>query len=71
MMIVLHALTNQWLYEKFLKCKFWLESIALLGHMVTNNGIMVGPTKIEVVQDWSWPTSVTNIQSFVGLASYY
>ncbi|WMV54996.1 hypothetical protein MTR67_048381 [Solanum verrucosum] len=32
---------------------------------------MVDPTKIEVVHDWARPTSVTEVRSFVRLASYY
>ncbi|XP_059302339.1 uncharacterized protein LOC132054314 [Lycium ferocissimum] len=32
---------------------------------------MVDPKKIEAVRDWARPTSVTEIRSFVGLASYY
>ncbi|XP_060177951.1 uncharacterized protein LOC132607889 [Lycium barbarum] len=32
---------------------------------------MVDPKKIKVVRYWARPTSVTDIRSFVGLASYY
>ncbi|XP_060170484.1 uncharacterized protein LOC132601423 [Lycium barbarum] len=32
---------------------------------------MVDPKKIEAVRDWVRPTSVAEIRSFVGLASYY
>ena len=39
--------------------------------MVSKDGVMVDPSKIEVVQSWVRPTNVTEVRSFVGLASYY
>ena len=32
---------------------------------------MVDPSKIETVKNWVRPTNVSEIRSFVGLASYY
>ena len=32
---------------------------------------MVDPSKIEAVKSWVRPTNVTEVRSFVGLASYY
>ena len=32
---------------------------------------MVDPSKIEIVKNWVRPTNVSEIRSFVGLASYY
>ncbi|WMV33520.1 hypothetical protein MTR67_026905 [Solanum verrucosum] len=32
---------------------------------------MVDPQKIEAVKNWVRPSSVTEVRSFVGLASYY
>ena len=69
--IVLVLLKEKKLYAKFSKCEFWLSSVAFLGHVVSKDGIMVDPKKIEAVKDWARPTSVTEIRSFVGLASYY
>ena len=39
--------------------------------MVSKDGVMVDPSKIEVVRSWVRPTNVTEVRSFVGLASYY
>ena len=69
--IVLQRLRDEKLYAKFSKCKFWLESISFLGHMVTKKGIMVDPAKVAVVHDWARPTLPTEIQSFIGLVGYY
>ena len=35
------------------------------------DGVMVDPSKIEVVKRWVRPTNVTEVRSFFGLASYY
>ena len=32
---------------------------------------MVDTSKIEAVKNWERPTNVTEVRSFVGLASYY
>ena len=55
----------------FSKWKFWLKSIAFLGHIVYGKGIRVDYQKIEAVKQWPRPTSATNIKSFLGLAGYY
>ncbi|XP_070015953.1 uncharacterized protein [Nicotiana sylvestris] len=39
--------------------------------LATGEGIKVDPKKIEAVQSWSRPTSMTEIRSFLGLAGYY
>ena len=39
--------------------------------MVSKDGVMVNPSKIEAVKNWERPTNVTEVRSFVGLASYY
>ncbi|XP_059311901.1 uncharacterized mitochondrial protein AtMg00860-like [Lycium ferocissimum] len=69
--MVLGLLKEKKLYAKFLKCEFWLSSVAFLGHAVSKDGIMVDPKKIEAVRGWARSTSVTEIQSFIGLASYF
>ena len=45
--------------------------MSFLGHVVSKDGVMVDPSKIEAVKSWVRPTYVTEVGSFVGLASYY
>ena len=47
--VVLLTLRERQLYAKFSKCKFWLDRVVFLGHVVTSVGIKVDPTKVEVV----------------------
>jgi hypothetical protein len=53
------------------KCEFWLNHVAFLGHVVSKGGIYVDPIKVQDVLSWKAPTSVGDIQSFLGLARYY
>ncbi|XP_073033729.1 uncharacterized protein [Primulina eburnea] len=45
--------------------------MAFLGHIVSQDGIEVDPSKVEAVRDWPVPKNVTEIRSFLGLAGYY
>ena len=42
-----------------------------LGHVISKNGITVDPNKIEVVVSWDRHTNVSEVRSFLGIASYY
>ncbi|RZB86561.1 Transposon Ty3-G Gag-Pol polyprotein [Glycine soja] len=69
--IVLHTLKDRQLYAKFSKCEFWLEKVSFLGHVISQGGIAVDPSKIEAVLKWESPKSIFEIKSFLGLAGYY
>jgi hypothetical protein len=59
------------LYAKLSKCEFWMKQVAFLGHVISKGGISVDPSKVQDVLSWNAPTSVGDIQSFLGLAGYY
>jgi hypothetical protein len=42
-----------------------------VGHVVSKGGISLDPNKIQDVLSWNTPTHVSDIQSFLRLASYY
>ena len=42
-----------------------------MGHIISKDGISIDPGKIQDVLNWKAPTSVPDIQSFLGLAGYY
>ena len=71
MRIVLEMLREKKIYAKFSKYEFWLDTVSFLGHVVSKNRVMVDPSKIEALKSWVRPTNVTEVRSFVGLASYY
>ena len=69
--IVLQTLREHQLYAKREKCDFWMTKVKFLGHLISNNGISVDPSKVEAVLNWERPKTVTEIRSFLGLAGYY
>jgi hypothetical protein len=61
----LERLRREKLYAKLKKCEFWLDSVSFLGHVI------IDPEKVKAVVEWTRPTSVSEIRSFLGLAGYY
>ena len=47
----LRTLKRHQLYEKFDKSEFWLTEVNFLGHVVSEAGIVVDHSKVEVVQE--------------------
>ena len=45
--------------------------MSFLKHVVSKDRVMVDPSKIEEVKSCIRPTNVSEVRSFVGLASYY
>ena len=52
------------LYAKFSKCKFWLQEVTFLGHIITIEGVKVDSEKVKAVLEWKQPTNVTEVHSF-------
>ena len=69
--VVLQILREKQLYAKLSKCKFWLDHVVFLGHVISERGIEVDPKKVEAVLKWEVPTTVPEVHSFLGLAGYY
>jgi hypothetical protein len=69
--VVLQRLREHHLYAKLSKCDFWLKDIKLLGHTISQEGTTVDPDMVQEVINWKPPTTVRQIWSFLGLASYY
>ena len=59
--IALEILRREKLYAKFSKCEFWLKEVQFLGHVVSNEGIKVDPSKIEAVLNWDRPRTPTEV----------
>ena len=53
------------------KCPFFGTSVLFLGHVLSAEGISANPEKVEKVKTWPVPKNTKEVQSFLGLASYY
>ena len=48
-----------------------MKEVGFLRHVISGEGIVVDPSKVEAVTERKAPTSVEEICSFLGLAGYY
>jgi hypothetical protein len=69
--LVLQKLKENQLYAKLNKCEFWLEEVSFLGHIISEGGISIDPSKVKDVLSWKTLQNVSDIRSFFGLAGYY
>ena len=53
------------------KCFLLQSRVPYLGHVMSAEGVSTDPAKIEAVKQWPVPSKVTDVRSFLGLASYY
>eukprot|EP00794_Sanderia_malayensis_P010600 gene10600-biopygen7736 len=53
------------------KCHFARSSVNFLGFVVSSEGLLPDPDKLDAVKSFPTPTSVKSIRSFLGLCNYY
>ena len=58
---VFEVLREHKLYVNLKKCQFLTNSLVFLGYVVSNEGIMVDPSKIEAITSWPTPSSLHDI----------
>ena len=68
---VLDVLRKERLFSNLKKCTFCTDKLVFFGFVVSARGIQVDEEKVRAIQDWPSPTSVSKVQSFHGLASFY
>ncbi|XP_072293407.1 uncharacterized protein [Eucyclogobius newberryi] len=68
---VLSRLHQEGLKVKLSKCSFFRREVSYLGHIISDKGVATDPGKIQAVADWPVPTTVSELRSFIGFASYY
>ncbi|GFW34128.1 retrovirus-related Pol polyprotein from transposon 17.6 [Trichonephila clavipes] len=56
---------------KFKKCQFLKKKIEFLGHIVESGTIIPSPTKTLAVRKFPEPTTIKQVQSFLGLTGYF
>ncbi|XP_061584211.1 uncharacterized protein LOC133449095 [Cololabis saira] len=69
--LILSRLKEHNLKLKLQKCHFFQSEVKYLGHVISASGVATDPSKISAVAEWARPTTCTELQSFLGFASYY
>ena len=57
--LVLQCLREHKLYGKLSKCSYYQSRIHYLGHVISDEGIVVDLAKVEAIMEWPMPTNVT------------
>ena len=52
------------------KMKLRQRLVTFLGHIITKDGLMADPAKIEAIRDMSCPTDVAGVQRLNGFVNY-
>ena len=68
---VLGALQAAGLKVNSNKCEFFVNRVQYLGHIFDKDGARPNPEKIKAILQAPRPTCVKELQSFIGLATYY
>ena len=59
------------MYLKPKKCEFTKEKIKYLGMIISHNSVSMDPVKLKGIKDWPTPTTVKQVQLFLGFGNYY
>uniref|UniRef100_A0A2N9FBE6 RNA-directed DNA polymerase n=1 Tax=Fagus sylvatica TaxID=28930 RepID=A0A2N9FBE6_FAGSY len=68
---VLEILRKEKLFANLKKCTFCTDKLVFLGFVVSKRGIEVDEEKVKAIQEWPTPTTISQVRSFHGLASFY
>ena len=69
--LVLDVLRKEKLFANLKRCTFCTDRLVFLCFVISARGIEVDEEKVKAIQDWPKPTSMGNVRSFHGLASFY
>ena len=56
---------------KLEKCEFLRKEVSYLGHVISENGVLLEQTKTKVIEEYPTPQNVKQLRSFLGLMSCY
>ena len=68
---VLTTLQAEQLYINHAKCSFLKKKVYFLGFIISSKGVEVDPAKIQAIQNWPTPRTISEVRSFHGLATFY
>ena len=69
--LVLKKLKEYSLLLKPEKCEFHQSQVEFLGYIIGTHGIKMDQAKVTAVLEWPTPTTVKEVQAFLGFANFY
>lgn len=64
---VLEVMRNHELYANAKKCEFGQTRVSYLGHVISEKGVAIDPSKVQSVLDWPLPRTIKELRGFLGL----
>lgn len=71
MRAVLDRLRRAELFVNLKKCTFAAKEVAFLGFLIGVRGVRADPARVVSITSWPIPTSVKELQSFLGFTNFY
>ena len=68
---VLRVLRRDQLFAAKQKCEFGVSEVLFSGYTISGKGLAMDQSKVEAIRSWPVRTTVSEVQSFHGLASFY
>lgn len=68
---VLDRLRRAELFVNLKKCTFAAKEVAFLGFLIGVRGVRADPARVVSITSWPIPTSVKELQSFLGFTNFY
>lgn len=69
--IVFDILKANKLRVKLEKCRFGKEEVQYLGHIISEQGVAIDPSKIEAMMSWPKPSTCKALRGFLGLTDSF
>ena len=69
--LVFSILRTQKLFANAKKCHFLAREIVFLGYLISGAGTRMDENKVSAITTWPTPTTLHDVRSFHGLASFY
>ena len=69
--LVLDILRREKFYGNMKRCSFGMDQVVFLGYVVSSKGAFMDENKVKAIVIWPTPSSVHEVRSFHGLATFY
>lgn len=68
---VAKALLDAGLHCEINKCEFEVQEVTYLGMIISTTGVKMDPEKTKAIDEWEIPSSVKDVQGFLGFSNFY
>src|SRR5947207_6490068 len=67
----MELMPNDGVHLRLGKCKFHTTKTKYLGFIISTEGISMDPRKLVEIRNWDRPTTVKEVQEFLGFTNFY